>query len=267
MLAELLRLKRTSFGIIAEILDRALPANASYLIDGAYITMKIINRTLFIATLAFSASAFIAHAEGGHGDANNHSVAELPTLGDAVAGEQAVAVCTACHGSQGQSTMADNPVLAGQSERFIYEQLVAFQSGDRANAIMASQVTNLTDDDFKNIATYFSQQSPVYSEAPADADLELGQHIYQNGIADRGVPSCIGCHGIEGSGIAASGYPALAGQHSQYIATRLNAYAGETSERANAKIMQGIAIRLRADEIEALSAYVQGLQPRNSDGS
>ena len=51
------------------------------------------------------------------------------------------------------------PNLAGQKEMYLYQQLAAFQSGERNNAMMASMVAGLSDDDMKNIAAYYASLS------------------------------------------------------------------------------------------------------------
>src|SRR5690606_17206066 len=56
--------------------------------------------------------------------------------GDAAAGAGKAAVCGACHGADGNSTDAQYPKLAGQSEAYIVRQLSHFKSGQRQNPIM-----------------------------------------------------------------------------------------------------------------------------------
>src|SRR5689334_4962285 len=42
-------------------------------------------------------------------------------------------VCAACHGSEGNSTNPDYPILAGQSWRYIYIELKDFKEGRRSD--------------------------------------------------------------------------------------------------------------------------------------
>src|SRR5947209_1461686 len=58
-------------------------------------------------------------------------------------------VCAACHGADGNSTMAANPILAGQFPDYLYKQLRNFKSTDgkpaeRSSAVMAGMVANLS---------------------------------------------------------------------------------------------------------------------------
>jgi cytochrome c553 len=78
------------------------------------------------------------------------------------------------------------------------------------------------------------------------------------------VAACIACHSPTGKGNAPAGFPALAGQHAQYIADQLRAYRKgyeDTSGRINdtESIMRTTAFGLSDNEIDAVSSYVAGL--------
>ena len=77
---------------------------------------------------------------------------------------------------------------------------------------------------------------------------------------------CIACHSPTGQGNAPAGFPALGGQHAQYIADQLRAYRkgyedpeGRTND-GEAKIMRTNASRLSDNDIEAVSSYIAGLK-------
>ncbi|MCS6474378.1 c-type cytochrome, partial [Burkholderia thailandensis] len=61
------------------------------------------------------------------------------------------------------------------------------------------------------------------SHARAD-DIALGKTIATQG-ATTGVAACIGCHGAQGEGNAAAGFPRLAGTNAAYLAAQLAAFA------------------------------------------
>ena len=65
----------------------------------------------------------------------------------------------------------------------------------------------------------------------------------------------MGCHGPAGKGIAPH-YPLIAGQPASYIASQLIAY--KTGERKH-DMMNDIAFPLSAEQIDALSVYISGL--------
>ncbi len=78
--------------------------------------------------------------------------------GDPEAGKVASAVCSACHGADGNSTIPTNPKLAGQYESYLVHALKAYRSGERNNAIMSGFAANLTDQQIADLAAYFSSQ-------------------------------------------------------------------------------------------------------------
>lgn len=78
--------------------------------------------------------------------------------GDAANGETLSATCGACHGADGNSVLETNPKLAGQYESYLVHSLKAYRSGARKNAIMAGFAAQLSDQDIKDLAAYFSSQ-------------------------------------------------------------------------------------------------------------
>ena len=72
----------------------------------------------------------------------------------------------------------------------------------------------------------------------------------------RGAPACQSCHGADGGGQAAAGFPRLAGLDPGYLAKQLGDYAAGT--RTNA-IMQPIARALSAGERTSVANYYSGL--------
>jgi cytochrome c553 len=83
---------------------------------------------------------------------------------------------------------------------------------------------------------------------PARAD---GATIALHGNA-RGAPACVTCHGAQGEGMPANGFPRLAGLNAGYLQTQLDAFAN--GQRVNA-MMTPIAQTLGADERAELASY------------
>ncbi|MFO7859526.1 MAG: c-type cytochrome [Ectothiorhodospiraceae bacterium] len=186
-----------------------------------------------------------------------------PTLaqadGDVSRGEELSGSCAACHGAQGESSDSQWPNLAGQSERYLYEQLKAYKSGERENNVMAGQVANLDDQDMQDLAAYFADQEPVVSGG-VDEDLrDQGEAIYRGGIPEKDVAACMACHGPGGAGMPGAGFPRIGGQHAEYVVAQLKAYrSGERDTDRNA-MMRTNAERLSDEEIQAVASYVSGL--------
>lgn len=81
-----------------------------------------------------------------------------------------------------------------------------------------------------------------------------GEQIVQQGNG-QGATACIACHGPQGAGNAAAGYPRLSMLNADYLSAQLRAYQQGT--RTN-PIMQPIAKALSDAEIEAVAEYYAG---------
>ena len=66
---------------------------------------------------------------------------------------------------------------------------------------------------------------------------------------------CAACHGVEGQGQGM--FPTLAGQSSDYIAGRLNAYKNKEKIGSNSAMMWGQAAQLSDRQIEQISLFVK----------
>lgn len=173
-------------------------------------------------------------------------------------------VCAACHAADGNSTIAQNPVLAGQVPEYLHKQLKNFKAAanakaDRVNAVMAPMVANLTEQDMQNLAAYYAAQSAKTRNARNKDLVGLGQQIYRAGIPEKSIPACAGCHGVTGVGMPAQ-YPRLAGQHAEYTEAQMKAW--RSGERANdpSRMMRTIAARMSDKEIIAVSDFIAGLR-------
>ncbi len=179
---------------------------------------------------------------------------------DAEAGKAKSATCAACHGADGNSLAPTFPKIAGQGERYLIKQIKDIRDGNRQVPSMAPFVTGLSDTDIADLAAYFSAQVPTTGGAKEEL-VELGQRIYRAGIESKGVPACLACHGPDGNGIEAAGFPRLAGQHDAYTQTQLTAFSmNQRTNDGDTRMMRDIAYRLHTTEIEAVSSYIQGLR-------
>jgi cytochrome c553 len=189
---------------------------------------------------------------------------KTPPKIDPAKGQQiASSVCVACHGADGNSTIAVNPKLAGQHTDYLYKQLIEFaakpggKTAVRENPVMAGFAGALSDEDKRNVAAYFATQKAKPGAARIKETLEIGQRLYRTGVAEKGLPACSGCHGPAGAGIP-SQYPRLSGQHAEYTEAQLKAF--RDGVRKNNETMQQVAARLSDAEIKALSDYIAGLR-------
>jgi cytochrome c553 len=190
--------------------------------------------------------------------------------GSAEAGATKAAVCTACHGVNGNSTNPEWPNLAGQNAAYIREQLAMFKAKKRNNPVMQPIVDPMTEQDFADVAEFFSTQTPAGGEADPSY-WKAGEALYRSGDASRNIPACTACHGPAGQGNPAAGYPALRAQHSVYTVKQLQDYLTKNRYRdasdtntvyatRNSAMMTTIASRLTPEDIRNLASYLQGLR-------
>jgi cytochrome c553 len=189
------------------------------------------------------------------------AAATAQAAGDAAAGEQKAAVCAACHGVDGNSTVAMWPKLAGQHEAYLARQITLIRDGARNVPEMTGIVAGLSEADINDLAAYYAGQ--VNKPAAADPALaDAGLRLYRAGNAKTGIAACMGCHGPAGEGNALAGYPALAGQHATYVENALKRFQdGQTwgADDAPSQVMAGVAHQLTDAEIKAVASAIQGL--------
>jgi cytochrome c553 len=90
-------------------------------------------------------------------DVLTQSKSDVPATARPAASE----VCLACHGTNGVGITADYPTLAGQHEDYIERALHDYQKGGRKNAVMGGMAATLKPEDIKQLAEYYSKQSPA----------------------------------------------------------------------------------------------------------
>ena len=176
------------------------------------------------------------------------------------AGQAKSVTCMACHGMDGNSANPEWPTLAGQHSSYIIKQLKHFKAGERQNALMSPMAMILSDQDMEDLAAYFSTQKLVATGETEPSKLQRGQSIFRAGIPSRGVPSCSGCHGPSGAGIAGAAFPQIGGQHAVYAAAQLRGYKSGTRATDPNSMMRTIAARLTDEEIDAVASYLQGMR-------
>ena len=179
-------------------------------------------------------------------------------------GSKLVESCSACHGSDGNSISSDWPKLAGQNQKYIYEQLKYFRDGSRMNALMMSvtpYLQTLNDKELLDIAAYYSGYDATVGQAKNNEELlKLGTKLYRFGNMKKGVPACTSCHAVYGQGNSLAGFPSVAGQQIGYLTSTLKAYRSkERNSGESSLVMQSVAENLTDSDIDALANYMHGL--------
>ncbi len=200
---------------------------------------------LFALVTSFTSTAVLAN--------------ESAKTGDATKGKAASAVCSACHGADGNSVNPDWPKLAGQGEAYLVKQLHDFRADKRAEATMTPMAKGIaSDEDVLNLAAYFASQKQKPGTANKDK-VAAGEKIYRGGIMASGVAACSGCHGPSGAGNEPAKFPKISGQHSKYIIKQLKAFRSGTRNNDTGKMMRNVVAKMSDSEIEAVAEYVSGL--------
>jgi cytochrome c553 len=189
---------------------------------------------------------------------------------DASVGKGKTLVCSACHGIDGNSVVPSFPKLAGQNERYLIKQMNDIKSGVRPVPTMTGQLDRMDDEDMADIAAYYASQ-PTSGGQADPAKVVLGAKVYRGGVSATGVAACGACHGARGDGNAPAGFPALAGQHVDYVAAQLRSFrtgaentleenpGGRTND-GDARMMRDTALRMTDNEIDAVASFIAGLQ-------
>lgn len=72
-------------------------------------------------------------------------------------GRHVRALCISCHGMEGRTVNPEWPNLAGQHAQYLEKQLMDFKSGARPSPIMEVIAGELSDQQIKDVAEYYSQ--------------------------------------------------------------------------------------------------------------
>jgi cytochrome c oxidase subunit 2 len=185
--------------------------------------------------------------------------------GDAELGKPLYAVCSSCHGQQGEGNMAMNaPKLNGQSAWYVARQLQNFKQGIRGShpqdtfgKQMAAMANVLADDAaVNNVATYIETFPAIKAIATiVDGDIQTGHGYFVN---------CGACHGASGEGNMALNAPALVGIDDWYIKRQLSNFKqgirGAHKNDTNGNQMMLMASLLNDEQaVDDLLTYLNSL--------
>lgn len=176
--------------------------------------------------------------------------------------DRGATACQTCHVSDGSGNAAAAfPRLAGINSEYLAKQLHDFQQGTRNDPVMQPIAKALADTEVTNVVAYFAAQRPMAAPIISDAaPVERGARIALSGLWEKDIPACVSCHGPAGRGVGAH-FPALAGQHASYITKQINAWRDGRRANDPQALMKGIAMRMPAADIAAVSAYFANLAP------
>ncbi|MET4204486.1 cytochrome c4 [Bradyrhizobium sp. LA7.1] len=174
--------------------------------------------------------------------------------GDLIAGAGIAKSCNNCHGTDGISSDAIIPNLAGQSATAIYKQLKDFQSGKRDAAVMGVYVSELSEQNLLDLAVHYASlpnPSGDISNPHNVSDTVVGR-LTEVGDPIRGIAPCASCHGPLGF---IPGAPGLQRQQRAYLELQMQSFKDGNRRNDISKQMRSVASQLTGEEIMLLAAY------------
>jgi cytochrome c oxidase subunit 2 len=142
-------------------------------------------------------------------------------VGNATAGSANYAVCSACHGAQGEGNQQLNaPKLAGLDSWYIRRQLIAYQTqvrgsttGDQFGPQMAPMANVVADPATReNVIAHIATLPNNPTTATVTGDVDRGRALFS---------TCGTCHGPQGQGRWGTNAPRLAGMSDWYLERQL----------------------------------------------
>src|SRR5690606_12985497 len=146
-----------------------------------------------------------------------------PTFDTGVDAQRLTATCARCHGPTGNGRGAGLlPKIAGQKPEYLFNALTAYAEGKRPSGSMAPAAAVLTEQERRTLAEHYAKLpvEPLASPLEDDAAVARGALLAAHGVAARGIPPCMECHG-PASHSHSPAYPSLAGQHFAYLRLQL----------------------------------------------
>ncbi len=154
--------------------------------------------------------------------------------------------CFVCHGENGASKEPEFPIIAGQHLYYLYVQMKDFKAGRRRDERMEEVVRELSREEMRALAKFFSKQSWPNTGYRGDPELAKKGRI----AASAG--QCFQCHrgGYEGD----SRNPRLAGQLAPYLEKTMRDF--KSKARNNSPAKSTLLGSYSAEDIAALAEFL-----------
>jgi cytochrome c553 len=181
---------------------------------------------------------------------------------DAAAGQRKAAQCIGCHGIPGYQASFPQvhkvPMISGQNAKYIAAALAAYKKGERKHPTMRAVAATMSEQDMADLAAFYEQHGasavkPVADTAPPQPPAEVAALLAKG--------ACASCHGANYNKPIDPSYPKLAGQHADYLAVALQAYATDANPqvgRSNA-IMVAQVKQFKKTELKQIADYLATL--------
>lgn len=170
---------------------------------------------------------------------------EAPPAGIA----ETVELCAGCHGADGRPVLEEAPIIWGQEYFYIYTQLRDYKAGRRESESMQPVVADMSRDQMKAVAQYFSDRPwPALVFKASEEDNATGRRVATAG-------QCPQCHLATYSGD--SRIPRMAGQSVTYLEKTMLDF--KNKQRMNAPDIAALIESFSEDDIRAMAAFLAGL--------
>lgn len=165
--------------------------------------------------------------------------------------EERVKACAACHGADGNSTLAGTPSLAGQPRIFLENYLVMTREGLRGNDAMRALLKDAPDKELVALSQYYTRLKAKPVEGAVDKKL------FERGRDVAAKNRCASCHEKTYSG--REQMPRLAGQREDFLAEVLLQY--RQNKRPGGDTMMNAALHgIPEADFKALAHYFSRLK-------
>jgi cytochrome c553 len=168
------------------------------------------------------------------------------------AAQDRVALCAACHGADGNSTIPGAPSLAGQPKLFLETQLVLFREEVRVSPQMQPAVKGLRDPEIRRLAEHYAAlPARSMTSTPADAAQ------VKRAVALARKLHCGSCHLPDFRG--REQIPRLAGQREDYLLAAMLSYR-DAPRSGGDTIMAAALYGLSDADLGALAHFLSRLR-------
>ena len=215
---------------------------------------------LFAAAATFASFAAAAAEPGAAatGKPNDLRAVTAPPA-DIADGRKVADTCARCHGAYGVSAIKGVPHVAGQRAAYLYNKLLAYQSGARRNAAMEAAVKYMADDALIKVAAFYASLDPPQSRAPA-TKAPAASPPDPLAAGKAAAASCGGCHGEDGVS-KTPGTPSLVGLDPKYFVVATKGYVN--GQRQN-DIMKSMAGALSDGDLRNVALFYALQKPQRA---
>ena len=190
--------------------------------------------------------------------------------GNPAVGQALYALCSACHGPQGEgNAVLNSPKIAGMDSWYLERQLAYYKSGARGThpediygQQMAPMMATLAGPQaIADVVAHIGTFPDIPAEAPSiEGNAERGERFWA---------TCGACHGAAGQGIKALNAPRLAGMTDWYLARQLEHFKAGVRGHQPGDLYGGqmavmAAILKDEDAINDVVAYINRLEVGDS---